>query len=140
MIRKIDSLGEMTVIAGQEGKFLNKFPVLDSTEIGDGGAATAAMLWYPSDVAVDNFGNIFIADYNYNRIRKVDETGIIQTFAGTGEGATTDTGAGDGGPAVEAVLYKPMGVFVDGDGNVIVTENLGRRVRRIEADIPNDLV
>jgi hypothetical protein len=68
---------------------------------GDGGPATNASLNNPRDVAVDAYGNLFIADTGNNRIREVGTNGIIVTVAGTGSYAYF----GDGGPATNAILY-----------------------------------
>ena len=80
---------------------------------GDNGAATSATLNYPYGVGLDTAGNVYIADRNNNRIRKVTiSTGIITTIAGTG----TTTYSGDNGPATSATLYYPTGVALDSAG------------------------
>jgi sugar lactone lactonase YvrE len=95
---------------------------------GDGGPAVAAMLGKGISLAVDPTGNLYIADSDNNRIRRVDAiTGIITTVAGTG--ASVDSG--DGGPAVSAGVARPTGVTVDGAGNVLFSN--WSRVRRIDA-------
>ena len=76
---------------------------------GDGGAATSAQLSYPYGISVDEFENIYIADYGNSKIRMVTRAGIITTFAGTG---VTGSG-GDGGAAIHGQLYYPQGVAVD---------------------------
>ena len=97
---------------------------------GDGGPATAAELHYPYGVAVDQSGNLFIAEYYSHRVRRVDAgTGLITTVAGTG----TTTYNGDGIPATAAALYYPFGLAVDGAGNIYIGENEGRRVRMVSA-------
>ncbi len=96
---------------------------------GDGGHATDAKLNAPNGVAIDAMGNIFIADRGNNRIRKIDPTGIITTFAGTGIG----TFSGDGGAATDAALYLPTGVAVDGSGNVYIADGANSRVRKINS-------
>ena len=81
---------------------------------GDNGPATSAALYFPSGIAVDSSGNLYIADTNNNRIRKVTiSTGIISTFVGTG--ATSYNG--DGITASSASLYFPGDVEVDSSGN-----------------------
>lgn len=85
---------------------------------GDGGPATNASLSYPAGVAMDNAGNLFIADNGKCVIRKVDASGIITTFAGNG----TFGHSGDGGPATNASLYYTHGVAVDAGGNVFFSE------------------
>ena len=77
--------------------------------LGDGGAATAAQLPYPSGVALDGAGNLYIADRDNQRIRKVDSAGMITTVAGDG---TLGYG-GDGGAAVAAQLNHPFSAAPD---------------------------
>jgi sugar lactone lactonase YvrE len=106
---------------------------------GDGGPAVLARLNHPSGMAVDRFGNLYIADSDNNRIRRVDPTGIITTVAGTGEAGF----GGDGGPAVSARLDNPRGVvvldheaIVDGDGlttALLVVDTMNHSLRRIAA-------
>ena len=95
---------------------------------GDGGRAVEARLSFPSGVAVDHAGNLYIAGFYSQRIRRVDTTGTITTIAGTGE---PDYG-GDGGRAVEARLSFPSGVAADHAGNLYVTDTGNNRVRRID--------
>ena len=96
----------------------------------DGITAISADLNTPYDVAVDAQGNIFIADYNNSRIRKVDAaTGNITTIAGTGINGFS----GDGGPAINARLSKPAGVFLDSAGNLFIADAGGNRIRKIDA-------
>src|SRR5262245_43145554 len=70
---------------------------------GDGGQATAAQLNHPFSVAVDSAGNLYIAEWSNNVIRKVSTSGVITTFAGTGFGGFS----GDGGPATDASINSP---------------------------------
>ena len=85
---------------------------------GDGGAATSAELAFPAGVAVDGAGNLYIADYGNQRIRKVTPGGTITTVAGNGNGGYS----GDGGPATSAELAHPYGVAVDGAGNLYIAD------------------
>jgi trimeric autotransporter adhesin len=97
---------------------------------GDGGAAINAELDNPSGVAVDGAGNIYIADYYNHRIRKVTlSTGIISTVAGNG----TAGYSGDGGAAINAKLYFPYGVAVDGAGNICIADSANNRIREVTA-------
>ena len=109
-IRKVNSTtGIITTIAGNGTAGYS----------GDGGPATNAQLNYPYGVAVDSSGNIYIADTDNNRIRKVNSTtGIITTIAGNGNPGYS----GDGGPATNAELYDPSGVAVDSNGNIYIAD------------------
>ncbi|HXB11423.1 MAG TPA: NHL repeat-containing protein, partial [Bacteroidia bacterium] len=97
---------------------------------GDGGPANASQTDYPYSVAVDIAGNIYLADFYNNRIRKVTTRGNIGTIAGKG----FDIGSqkfGDNGPAINANLYHPVGVAADDSGNVYIADALASRVRKI---------
>jgi sugar lactone lactonase YvrE len=93
---------------------------------GDTGPATAAELSLPSAVAVDTAGNIYIADTNNQRIRKITGN-TITTIAGNGE----ELFAGDGGAAISAVLDLPTGLAVDTTGNVYIADRHNQRIRRV---------
>ncbi|MBL7692828.1 MAG: hypothetical protein JNM41_14640, partial [Flavipsychrobacter sp.] len=80
---------------------------------GDGGPATAAQL-YNDGIGTDAAGNLYIADYNNQRIRKVTPSGVITTICGNG----TNTSTGDGGPASAATVNQPVDVLVDASGNI----------------------
>jgi sugar lactone lactonase YvrE len=95
---------------------------------GDGGLATSAGLYYPSCVAVDASGNIYIADSSNHRIRLVTKsTGIITTVAGDG----TPGYKVDGGLATSASLYYPYGVAVDASGNIYIADTGNNRIRLV---------
>src|ERR1051325_1931948 len=99
---------------------------------GDGGPATSASL-RPNGVAVDNAGNIYIADLAKSVIRKVDDSGIITTFAGRGDGVTTFSG--DNGPATSASIYllnSHNGIAVDAAGNVYIADDGHHRIRKVD--------
>ena len=97
---------------------------------GDGGAGTAAQLSYPYGAALDASGNVYIADFQNHRVRRVDHvTGVIATVAGTGAPGFS----GDGGPASEALLNYPIGVAVDRTGNLFISDHYNHRVRRVDA-------
>ncbi len=81
---------------------------------GDSGPATAAELTQAASVAFDGAGNYYIADWGNNRIRKVNSSGTISTFAGTGTGNFS----GDGGPATAADINNPVGLIFDISGNL----------------------
>lgn len=93
---------------------------------GDNGQAAAAQLNLPSAVAVDATGNVYIADTNNQRIRKITGT-TIATIAGNGE----ELFAGDGATATSAALDLPTGVAVDGGGNVYIADRHNQRIRMV---------
>jgi sugar lactone lactonase YvrE len=100
---------------------------------GDGGQATSARFGRSIAIALDNSGNICIADGDNNRIRRVDiTTGIVTTIAGSG--APTDSG--DGGPAVDAGVSRPTGITVDGAGDIYFSSGWSR-VRKLSAGSGN---
>jgi len=96
---------------------------------GDGGAATNAMLWQPAGVAIDRLGNMFIADYLNDRVRKVNASGTITTIAGGGAG-----GLGDGGPATNGSLHYPAALAFDHSGNLFIVDVYGQRIRKVSTN------
>ena len=96
-------------------------------DVRDNGPATSAWLRFPFGVAVDGAGNLFIADTDNHRIRKVDSAGVITTVAGTGESGFS----GDGGSAIQAALDDPFGVAVDVAGNLFIADYLNHRIRKV---------
>ena len=118
VIRRIDPSGAITTIAG------NGEPGWS----GDGGPATEARITWPHSVAVDDAGNVYVADSRNHRIRRVDPTGVITTVAGTGRGGFS----GDPGPATEAFLDNPKGVAVDSAGRLYIADTGNNRVRRVD--------
>jgi photosystem II stability/assembly factor-like uncharacterized protein/sugar lactone lactonase YvrE len=93
---------------------------------GDGGLATSASLNYPSSLAIDNLGNIFVVEGG--RVKRIDGDGIITNYAGNGKNGF----GGDGGPANEAMI-GPSGIAVDGEGNLYIAEFSNNRIRRVDA-------
>ena len=95
---------------------------------GDGGPARRARLNFPSAVAVDRAGNLYIADTMNHRVRKVDAaTGIITNVAGTGQARYS----GDDGPAVSAAINEPTGLAVS-DEALYIADQSNNRVRRVD--------
>ena len=118
-IRKVDSRGTITTIAGTGERGFS----------GDGGPAVRSQLYFPSGVAVDGAGNLYIGDLYNNRIRKVDSRGTITTIAGTGESGFS----GDGGPAIAAQFNSPTGVALDGAGNLYIGDLYNHRIRKVDS-------
>jgi sugar lactone lactonase YvrE len=116
-VRLVGTNGIITTVAGNG----------TAAFFGDGGMATNAALWSPSAVAVDAVGNIFVADYSNNRIRKVGLNGIISTVAGNGAGSYS----GDGGMATNAALWGPSAVAVDAVGNLLIVDSVNYRIRKV---------
>jgi len=117
VIREVSPAGIITTVAGN-GTFGYS---------GDGGAATAAQLYYPSGVAVDAAGDLFISDSANNVIREVSPAGIITTVAGNG----TQGYSGDGGAATAAQLSYPSGVAVDAAGDLFISDSANNVIRKV---------
>ncbi len=94
---------------------------------GDNGQATAAELWTPMGLAMDASGNLYIADADNHRIRKMNAGGTIYTVVGTGiAGFSGDTEA-----ATSAQLWRPTGVAVDTAGNLYIADYFNQRIREV---------
>ena len=122
-IRKVTTDGIMHTVAGNGSSGYN----------GDGGMATAAKLFLPWSIAIDQNDNLYIADQNNNRVRKVNKAGIISTYAGVGHMGYS----GDGGCANAAELSYPWGIAVDGTGSVYISDwgvSCIRKVSNISCD------
>jgi sugar lactone lactonase YvrE len=126
-VYKVDAAGN---IAPYAGKGILGFS-------GDCGAATSAELDSPNGIAVDTGGNLFIADSQNNRIRRVDSsTHVITTVAGSGNqynGVGFFGGfSGDGGPAISALMNFPVAVAVDGNGNLFIADSGNNVIRKVD--------
>ena len=101
---------------------------------GDGGQATSASHARPVGIARDSAGNLYVAEQESNRIRKITPNGVITTFAGNGLETTTGSGSekdiGDGGPATSAPM-APRQLAIDAAGNLFVADIGHQRVRKI---------
>jgi uncharacterized protein (TIGR03437 family) len=120
VVRKIATNGIITTAAGT-GK---------PGYTGDGGPAASAQLNGPFGLAMDDAGNLYIADTGNQVVRRVSMDGTISTVAGTG----TAGYAGDGGAARSAQLNGPEGVAVDGAGNLYIADTFNGRIRRVATD------
>jgi uncharacterized protein (TIGR03437 family) len=119
-IRKVSN-GVITTVAGNGTEGFS----------GDNGPATSAQLDLPSGIAVNAAGDLYIADLNNQRIRKVSN-GVITTVAGNGAWGYGNGGfSGDRGPATTAQLYNPDGVAVDSAGNLYIADLGNERIRKV---------
>jgi sugar lactone lactonase YvrE len=121
-IRKVTPAGFINTVAGNGTSGFS----------GDGGPATSAELDYPVGVAIDSSGNLFIADSDGHRIRRVTPDGIIHTIAGNGNSGFS----GDGGPAASAMVNSPTGVAIDASGNLYISDAGNARIRQVIAAVP----
>jgi hypothetical protein len=122
-IRKVDPAGVISTVIGGD------LHVCGFT--GDGGPAADAQIGVTQQMALDSAGNMYVADPQHKRIRKIAANGIISTFAGTGKGVFS----GDGGPARKARIYNPLAVAVDGKDNVYFSQGGPRsssRIRKVD--------
>jgi poly(3-hydroxybutyrate) depolymerase/sugar lactone lactonase YvrE len=125
LVRKVTPDGLITTVAGTEADDYSKIRFS-----GDGGPGSKARLAFPTGVAVDSLGSLFIADSENHRVRRVGPDGIIQTVAGTGVAGS----AGDGGAAAQAQLNTPWGLALDSQGNLFISDSGNHRVRKLTPD------
>lgn len=111
-IRKISPAGVVTTLAGS------------GTAGNANGTGTAAQFNFPQRLAVDSANNVYVADVNNHRVRKITPAGVVTTLAGSSRGYLDDTGT-------FAFFNEPRGVAVDGSGNVYVADSGNARVRKI---------
>ena len=117
-VMKVDTKGILTRVAGTGTYGLS----------GDGGPAPQAQLAWPAGLALDNSGNLFIADNANHRVRKVSADGTISTVIGSTAGYS-----GDGGPGANAQLNWPTGLAVDRSGNLFIADTANRAIRKVSA-------
>jgi uncharacterized protein (TIGR03437 family) len=120
-IRRITPDGAITTVAGTSVAGYS----------GDGGPATAALLNFPTGVAVDSSGNLYVADNGNSVVRRITAGGLITTIAGNGEFTPA---TGDGGPAIAAQI-DPRRIAVDAAGDLLVTDPLNDRVRKLTPQV-----
>lgn len=119
-IRKVSLGGTITTIAGNG----------IASYFGDGGPATTSPLNTPVGLAIDTAGNLYFSDYYNHRIRKIAADGTISTVAGNGSAGFS----GDGGPAIYARLYYPVGVSFDAAGNLYIADQYNHRIRKVDTN------
>ncbi|HEX9047054.1 MAG TPA: immunoglobulin domain-containing protein [Verrucomicrobiae bacterium] len=122
-VRRVDTNGIITTVAGNG----------DSASYGDGGAATNAGVRGPVGLAFDRSGNLYIAQYSENRVRRMDTNGIITTVAGGGVGGGVD-GLGDGGPATNAILSGPQFLACTANGSLLIADFAHNVVRQVDTN------
>ena len=118
-IRRVSANGTITTIAGSSAT---------AGFAGDGGPATSASLAFPLGMAMDSLGNLYFADGDNNRVRRISPGGVIATVAGDGAGRF----AGDAGPATGASLNIPEDLALDGAGNLLIADSGNNRVRKVD--------
>ncbi len=121
VVRKVTAEGIMTTYAGTPNT---------KGYAGDGGRATAALLQMPYGLTLNTKGDLYIADTKNNVVRKVDASGVITTVVGNGQKGYS----GDNGPATNAMLHKPMGMTIDGNGNLYIADEENHVIRKVSAD------
>jgi sugar lactone lactonase YvrE len=126
-VYRVEPNGSLVIIAGTGKYGFNPAPYPAS--VGDGRRAIKATLDNPSGLAVDRYGNVFVADSYAGRVLRIDRQGIITTIAG---GGPTSLDRGDGGQATAATLQFPLGLAFDSAGALYVGDTPERKVRRID--------
>lgn len=116
--------------AFSQAPYLQVRTLAGSDRIGDGGPATSALFLNLNGVAVDPLGNLYLADTDAHRIRRIAPNGLTTTFAGTGRPGYS----GDGGPASEAAINLPYGVATDYAGSVYIADLGNARIRKVAPD------
>jgi sugar lactone lactonase YvrE len=119
-IRKVSANGTISTFAGTG----------TAGFAGDGAAATAAQFNFPGALLLDGAGHLLVADYANNRVRKIDASGVVTTFAGNG----TAGSGGDNAAATAAQLLAPFALALGTNGSVLIAEQLGNRVRRVASN------
>ncbi len=140
-IRVVNAAGVISVFAGTTAACAN--PTAASGACGDGGPVSAATFNNPSQMQFDTAGNLYIADYTDNRVRKVTATNgvitgssIITTVAGNGGGGVA-TISGNGGLATSATVPLPHGIAIDSAGNIYINDQVACVVRKVAAATGN---
>jgi sugar lactone lactonase YvrE len=121
LVREVTAAGQLRTLAGNQTR----------SSGGDGGRAVDAGLNYPQGVCLDNAGNVYIADTDNHRVRRVSPDGKIVTFAGNGMASDS----GDGGPAERAGLNTPTAVEMDANGDLYIADLRNHRIRRVSAGV-----
>lgn len=127
---RLTSTGSLVIVAGR-----SQAALISQGSAGDNGPASGAYLFGPTGMAVDRYGNLFVADFVGERVRRIDRHGVITTVAGTGRADMPSPNfSGDGGPATAATLSGPAALAFDRAGALYVADSGNHRVRRIDAN------
>lgn len=124
-VRRISPDGRISVVAG------DGTPCQTAPSCGDGGPATAAQLAFPTAVALDSRGNLYIADAGDDEVRRVAPGGVITRVAGTGVDCADGNPCGDGGPALSARLSSPDGLVVTSGGDIYIADTGDNEIRKV---------
>ena len=127
-VRKVDTMGMISDFAGQCG---------EEGYTGDGGPAVEALLALPAGIALDDEGNLYISQRSDHRVRKVDQNGIISTFAGSTSNSSGEY-SGDGGPATQARFDWMTDIDITNSGSLIVADTNNHRIREIKMHHPRN--
>jgi sugar lactone lactonase YvrE len=119
VVRRVDPLGIITTVAGRPNRSF-MYPSFS----GDGGIGADATLSYPVGLAVDGAGNVYIADWGNERLRKLTPSGLITTAFG-------DVRSGDGGSALRAALNSPTSIALDTSGNLYIADTNSNVIRKV---------
>ena len=124
-IRKVDSNGIISTIAGGGSSSFDD----------EGGLAIDGRLGHPADIAFNGNGELYIADSDYNRIRRIDVNGIITTVVGSCTSSScAGSFGGDGGLASAAGLNHPEGLAFDTEGNLYIADTGNNRIRKVDGN------
>ena len=124
VIRKVDGKGVISTITA--------VPTSDASS-GDGGPAKNGTVALPAGLTVDAAGNLYVSEFDGNRVREISATGVISTFAGGGTALVT----GDGKPATQASVYHPVSLAFDQTGDMFILDLMGSRIREVLASTPS---
>jgi len=129
----MDKAGNIYITDNDRIRKINKSNIINSiagggtVNPGDGSPATSVVFGNPTGVAIDDSGNIYIADAGYNTIDKVDTKGIMHIIAGTGVAGYS----GDSITARNSELSNPTGIAIDSSGNLFIADNANNRIRKL---------